>query len=280
LYPRLFQFGHFAIPTYGAFTALALIAALAALVFFARRLALDTGKLWNLGLIAILTALIGARLLLVAVYFGVFREHPFWVLGIGASHNAPNAWIGMVAALLGMTAALLYVMAEGLPLLRVLDCVAASSTLGFALSSIGTFLAGADYGLPAGSAWAITYSSPLAAVWYGTPLGARLYPVQIYQAIAFLVTLALLLFWLPRRKQDGELIGAWLFLAGLFGYFLNLYRASSQSQFLFHQSIYVAMVIASAALLVRRKSGARARSDSASGNSAGGYTVVDDPQHI
>ncbi|MFZ0662050.1 MAG: prolipoprotein diacylglyceryl transferase family protein [Acidobacteriaceae bacterium] len=272
MYPRLVQFGHVAIPTYGAFIALALIAALAAVVYFARRLTLDTGKLWNLGLIAIFTALIGARLLLAAVYFGAFREHPFWVLGLGTSHHS---WINAVAVLLGVTAGLLYVMAEGLPHLRVLDCVAASATVGLVLSSTGAFLAGVGYGLPAGNGWSVTYRSPFAAYWYGTPLGFQLYPVQLYQAVVFLAILALLLWWLPRRRQDGELVGAWLFLAGFTGFFLDLYRASGRIDFVFHQVICALMVIASAAFLVRRGSGARTDC-----LAAHDYTVVDDSQHI
>ncbi|MGB7191307.1 MAG: prolipoprotein diacylglyceryl transferase family protein [Acidobacteriaceae bacterium] len=268
MYPRLVQFGHFAIPTYGAFTALALIGGLAALVVLARRLGLNPNKLWNLGLVGILTALIGSRLLMVAVYFSAFRQHPFWALGLAANHLP---WIGAVAVLLGIVSALLYAMAEGLPLPRVLDCVAPAAALALAINRIGAFLAGLDYGLPATSGWSVTYTSRFAALWYGTPLGVPVYPVQLYQAVACLVILTVLLWWLPRRRQDGELAGAWLFVTGLAGAFLDLYRAPGRSPFWFHQAVFLAMVLASAALLVRRSSNLRADANS--------YTVVDDPRH-
>jgi len=138
LYPRLLQFGHFAIPTYGAFTALALVAALAALAQLARRLSLNPNKLWNLGLIGILTALIGSRLLMIAVYFSAFREHPFWVLGLAADRGL---WVGVFALILGIAAGLLYALAEGLPLLRVLDCVTPAAALGLVLNRAGALLA-------------------------------------------------------------------------------------------------------------------------------------------
>ena len=269
MYPRLAQFGPLAIPTYGAFTALALVAALASLSLLARRLQLSASKLWNLGLIAILTALIGSRLLVVAEFFSVFREHPFWVLGLAANRAAP--WVQPAAVLLGIAAALLYILAEGLPFLRVLDCVASAATISLTISSIGAFLAGVNYGLPADHAWAVTYTSPYAHLWYLTPLGIRLYPVQIYQAIAFLVILAGLLWRLPYRRHDGELAGIWLFLAGLSAFFIELYRASTPSHLIIHQAICVAMVLASSALLLRRKS----RSPIAPA-----YNVVDDPQHV
>jgi len=269
LYPRLAQFGPLAIPTYGAFTALALVAALASLSPLARRLQLSASKLWNLGLIGILTALISARLLVVAEFFSVFREHPFWVLGLAANRAAP--WVEPAAILLGMAAALLYILAEGLPFLRVLDCAVPAVTLGFAISSIGAFLSGADYGLPASHGWAVTYTSPYAYFWYLTPLGIRLYPAQIYQAIAFLVILALLFLRLPHRRHDGELAGIWLFFAGLSTFFVDLCRAFTSGDLVIHQAVCLVMVLASAALLLRRKSKAPI---------APTYNVVDDPQHV
>lgn len=263
MYPRLLQFGHLAIPTYGALIALALIALLAALVYFARRLALDANKIWNLGLIGILTALIAERLLLIVANFGEFRLHPFWVLGLTEIHNSSIIY---AAALLGLAAASLYALAEGLPLLHVLDCIAPSAALALVIARAGAFLAGIDYGLPATHGWSITYTNPTAGRWYRTPLGMRLYPVQLYEAIASLAILAILVWWLPRRKQDGELCGAWLFLFGIAGYFLDFYRAIGGVAILRHAAVFAIMVIASAPFLLRRKPGS--------------YTVVDDSPHI
>jgi phosphatidylglycerol:prolipoprotein diacylglycerol transferase len=251
LHPLLFHLGHLAIPTYGALIAIALVAALAALTYFARRLALDPNKLWNLGLIGILTALITARLLLVAEFFSAFREHPFWVLGLGATLNP---WNAIAAALIGLAAVMLYALAEGLPLLRVLDCMAPAAALALSIASPGAFLAGADYGLPTGTAWAVTYASPVSAFWYHTPLGVRLYPVQLYEALASLAIFLLLSWWLPHRRQNGELAGAWLFLYGIAGFFLGFYRAADRTNLLVHQTVFFVMVIASAPLLLRRES--------------------------
>jgi phosphatidylglycerol:prolipoprotein diacylglycerol transferase len=261
LHPLLFHFGHLAIPTYGALIALALVAGLAALVQLARRLGLDPNKLWSLGLIGILTALIAARLLLALEYFSAFRSHPFWVFGL-TSIQAP--WVIYAAALIGFAAAILYALAEGLPLLRVLDCIAPSAALVFAISRVGAFLAGVDFGLPAASGWTVTYTSPFSAFWYHTPLGVRLYPVQLYQAIASLAILAVLLARLPHRAQDGELTGAWLFLCGVSGFFLDFFRAAAQNTLLLRQLVFVLMVIASAPLLLRRNYGRYTETDDSS----------------
>jgi phosphatidylglycerol:prolipoprotein diacylglycerol transferase len=247
LYPRLLQLGHVAIPTYGALTALALIAGLAAAVHFARRLGLDPNKVWSLCLIGVLTTLVGARLLLVFSYFSAFRQHPFWILGLT---DIRNPWLLCLSIGAGLAAAMLYALAEGLPILVSLDCLAPAAALAIGINRIGAFLAGLDYGALTSHAWGVVYTSRIAALWYRTPMGIRLHPVQLYDACAALLTLALLLWWLPRRTQDGELAGAWLFLYGFASFFLSFYRADAVP---FAQPLAAVAVIAGGALWAQRK---------------------------
>jgi phosphatidylglycerol---prolipoprotein diacylglyceryl transferase len=247
LYPRLLQLGHVAIPTYGALTALALIAGLAAAVHFARRLSLDPNKVWSLCLIGILTTLVGARLLLVFSYFSAFRQHPFWILGLT---DIRNPWLLFFSIGAGLAAAVLYMFAEGLPVLTSLDCLAPAAALATGINRIGAFLAGLDYGTVTLHSWGVIYTSRIAALWYRTPLGIRLHPVQLYDACGAFLTLALLLWWLPRRTQDGELAGAWLFLYGFASVFLSFYRTDAVS---FAQPLAFVAVIAGGALWARRK---------------------------
>ena len=261
LYPRLVQFGHYAIPTYGAFTALALVVALAALVYFARRLALETNKVWNLGLIAILSTLIATRVLLAVVYFGAFRQHPMWVLGLAANRVSS---VDAISLFVGFGVAALYALAEGLPILRTLDCIAPAAALAFGFNRIGAFLAGLDYGMVSQHTWSVAYKSRIAALWYHTPLGVDLYPVQLYEALVSFIIFAALLWWMPRRTQNGELFGAWLFLYGFAEFFIALYRDASQTQWALRQPVAVIMVAASAAFLLRKPH-----------SKAGDYTVKD-----
>jgi len=261
VHPRLFQFGHVAIPTYGALAALALIAALAAAVHFARRLSLDSNKVWTLSLYAILTTLISSRLLVVIAHLSAFRQHPFWVLGLTTLHDW---WIAPVSFALGIAAAVLSALAEGLPLLRVADCLAPAVVLALAVNRIGAFVAGLDFGTPTGAPWSVTYTSRIAAVWYRTPLGIALHPVQLYDSAVALLIFALLAWWLPRQRQTGELAGAALFLFGLANVFLSFYRADLTSPIL-SLALSIAAVLAGAALWLDRK------------NNAHRYTSSDDP---
>lgn len=248
MYPRLLQLGHIAIPTYGALTALALLAALGLVVVLARRLGLNPDRLWSLCVLGILATLLGARLLIVAAYFRAFLAHPFWVLGLT---HLRDAWIMPAAMLLGGAAALLYALAEGLPVLRVMDCLAPAAALGLAIERIGAFLAGADYGIAVNSPWAVVYRNPLAQLWYGTPLGASLEPVQLYEAIGWLLVFALLAAGAGRLRA-GRSAGIWFFACGVLSFCAGILRAEPGS-FALSLVLSSACVVAGGALLLERR---------------------------
>jgi len=254
LHPRLFQLGHIAIPTYGVFAAIALIAALAMAAHTARRLALDPNKIWNLSIIGIFTALLGSRLLLVLFHLRDFASHPIWMLGL-VTIRSRGIFYGGVA--LAICACLGYIFANRLPLRRTLDCLAPAAALGLAITNLGALAAGSNYGMPTDKPWGVVYKHGLAALWSGTPLGIRLHPVQLYEALILFSLLGLLLFWLPRRAHDGDQAGTFLFVYGLALYFLDFYRGNRS--FVFHEAftvtqiIAIGSVLAGAALWIRRK---------------------------
>lgn len=241
MYPRLFQFGPIAIPTYGVFVAIALISALVLAMQTARRLALDPDKIWNLSLIGIFTVLLGSRLFFILFHLSDFAAHPFWMLGLSTVHSR-GIFFGSI--LLAICACIGYIFAARLPLLRTLDCLAPAGAITLAISSIGAFVAGSDYGSPTTVPWGVVYRHQLATLWSGTPIGIRLHPVQLYEASAMLLLFALLLLWLPRRKQDGELAGTFLFIFGTSLYFLDFYRNESIRMEIFRGAITIAQLLA------------------------------------
>lgn len=248
MYPRLFQLGHIAIPTYGAFTSLGLLAGLGLVFALARRLGLNPDRMWSLCVTGILATLVGARLLIVAAYFGAFRQHPFWVLGIT---HLRDAWIMPAAMLIGGAAGLLYALAEGLPVLRVMDCLAPAAALALAIERLGALLAGTDYGIAVNAPWTITYRDPLSELWYGTPLGTALEPVQFYEAVAWLLVFAIL-FAGAGRLRPGRTAGGWFFACGVIPFFAGMLRAEP-APFVLSLCLAGACVIAGGTLLLERR---------------------------
>ena len=254
MYPRLFQFGHIAIPTRGVFTAIALVSALAMAMYRARRLALDPNKIWNLSLIGIFTALLGSRLLLILFHLSDFLAHPFWMLGLVTIRSRDIFYGGV---LLAICACIGYIFAARLPLRRTLDCLAPAVVLGIAISSLGALAAGSDYGSPTDKPWGVIYKHGLARLWSGTPLGIRLHPVQLYEALVAFTLFAVLLSWPSRRTRDGDLAGVSLFVYGIAVYFLDFYRGNRSFVFsetaTITQLVACALVLTGAALLAGRK---------------------------
>lgn len=248
MYPRLFQFGHIAIPTYGVFAALAIIAALSVAQQTARRLHIDASKIWNLSLIGIFTALLGARLLLALLHPRDFLAHPFWMLGL-VTVRSNMAIYGSL--LLAICACIGYIFASRLPLRRTLDCMAPAAAIGLCIRSLGAFAAGSGYGSPTTRPWGVIYIHRLAWLWSGTPMGIRLHPVQIYEAVILL----LLFFLLRRAKSEGAPAGIFLFVYGSTLYFLDFY--SGDRHFLFANVISSAqlcgiiLIFPGAALLLK-----------------------------
>lgn len=251
MHPLLFHFGHIAIPTYGVLTAVALLAGLACAVLQARRLGLRPDRMWNLGLVGVLAALIASRLLLVLANFEAFRAHPFWVLGLA---NIPEEWIALGGAATGALAAALYALAEGMPLLAVADAAAPALALAFAVNRLGAFCGGLGWGRPTSLPWGVMYRSFVAYLWYRVPLGVRLHPVQLYDAGASLAIFALLTA-IPARRP-GEIAGAWLFLYGIARFFLEFFRgdeAALVAGLTLPQVLAILAVIAGGALWLRRQ---------------------------
>jgi phosphatidylglycerol---prolipoprotein diacylglyceryl transferase len=255
LYPRLFQFGHIAIPTYGVFTAIAIVAALAMALYTARKLLLDPNKIWNLCLTGIFTTLLGSRLLLILLHLSDFAAHPFWMLGL-VSIRSRGIFYGAVA--LAICACIGYIFAARLPLRRALDSLAPAAAIGISIGSLGAFAAGSDYGAPTTLPWGVVYRHALATLWSGTPLGVRLHPVQAYEAVLAFLLFDLLLLCLLRRSQEGELAGIFLFAYGAILYFLDFYRGERSflpgNAISVTQILGIACVLAGAALCVKRHS--------------------------
>lgn len=244
MYPRLFQLGHIAIPTYGVFAAIALLAALALATQTARRLALDPNKIWALGLIGIFTALLGSRLLLILFHPRDFLDHPFWMLGL-VTVRSRDIFYGSVV--LAICACLGYIFATRLPLRRTLDCLAPATALGLSIQNLGAFAAGSDFGSSTNKPWGVVYKHGLAQLWSGAPLGVRLHPVQLYEAVVMLLLLALLLFQLSRCTHDGDLAGTFLFVYGISLYFLNFYRGNRR--FVLHDAVTITQILGIAFVL-------------------------------
>ncbi|HSZ16937.1 MAG TPA: prolipoprotein diacylglyceryl transferase family protein [Terracidiphilus sp.] len=254
MYPVLFHIGALIVPSYGVLSALGVLLGLALLLRTARIAGLDPNQLWNLCIVALFAALVGSRLLLVALNWTILRSHPAWLLGLAMIHHPLLAAAGSVFAL---AAAVPYARRQQLPLRSTADALAAPLCLGLAFEQIGALLAGSGYGRETDVRWAVVYTHPLAARWSGTPLFLPVHPVQAYAGCAFLLIAVALLLFMPRIRQEGDIFGAGLMAVSAAVYFTEFWRDSEGRGTILHGALdgpqWVAIVLFLAGAFVLRE---------------------------
>jgi phosphatidylglycerol:prolipoprotein diacylglycerol transferase len=256
VHPVLFHIGSIVIPAFGVMSALGVLLGL----FLAQRTAqivgLNAGRMWNLCVVGLFSALLTQRLLLVLLNFTELRLHPQWLLALSMIHHPLLTGAG---ALIGAAAAAIYARRNQIQLSTMVDAVAAPLSLGLAFEQIGALFAGSSFGTDATVPWAVTYTDPLVARWSGTPLGVPLHPVQAYAAVAFLVLSLLLLVLLPVRKQQGDVAGIWFLGTGVAVFITEFWRDTEGRGTLLHgaldgpQAAAILLVLAGALVLRERK---------------------------
>jgi phosphatidylglycerol:prolipoprotein diacylglycerol transferase len=220
MHPILFEIGSWPVYSYGVLLALAYLAGLQLAVIRARRWGLNASKVMDFGIYLIIAALVGAKLMLVAVDFDYFRTQPRELLSLV---RAGGVFYG---GLLGALAVGLWLVRRyGLPVWTTADLFAPGIALGHVIGRLGCLLAGCCYGQPTDAAWGITFTHPVAAANVGTPLGLPLHPTQLYDAGAELIILAVLLV-LERRGRGfpGRTFWLYMLLYAISRYVVEIYR--------------------------------------------------------
>ena len=196
MYPRLLEFGKITVYTYGVLLAAAYLLGLKLAMVRARARGLDSARVLDLGIYIIISALVGAKLLLLVTDFRSFTADPRELLTLARSGGV--FYGGLILA---VAVALWYIRRIGLPLWTTCDVFAPGIALGHVVGRFGCLFAGCCYGKPTTRPWGITFTDPFAAANVGTPLGVPLHPTQLYEAGAELAILIVLL--ATERKGRG-----------------------------------------------------------------------------
>jgi phosphatidylglycerol:prolipoprotein diacylglycerol transferase len=188
MYPILLELGPITVYTYGVLLAAAYLLGLRLAMNRARTRGLDANRVLDLGIYIIISALIGAKLLLLVTDFQTFRSDPRELLTLARSGGV--FYGGLILA---VAVALWYIRRIGLPLWTTCDVFAPGIALGHVVGRFGCFFAGCCWGKPTTLPWGITFTNTFAAANVGTPLNEALHPTQLYEAGAELIILFILL---------------------------------------------------------------------------------------
>jgi phosphatidylglycerol---prolipoprotein diacylglyceryl transferase len=111
-----------------------------------------------------------------------------------------------------------------MPPLGTCDAFSPGLALGHSIGRLGCFAAGCCYGKETHHWWGVVFRNPLANQITGTPLNVPLEPTQLFEAAVELANFIFLMWLLKRRKFDGQVFGAFLFIYGVARFFLEFIR--------------------------------------------------------
>ncbi len=240
MHPILFEVRGFPIYTYGLLLACAYLLGLQFALVRARTRGLDPNRVMDLGIWIIVSALVGAKLLLLVVEFDKFGADAAELLNLLRSGGV--FYGGLIAA---VAVALWYLRRHAMPMWTVTDVFAPGIALGHVIGRLGCFFAGCCYGRPTDVPWAITFHNELAAQNVGTPLGIPIHPTQLYEAGAeLLILLVLLATERKGRPFPGRTFWGYMLMYGMSRFAIEFYRNDPRGMVgAFSTSQFVAMLL-------------------------------------
>ncbi len=253
MFPKILDLGPLTIHTYGLLLALAFIAGIWLASRNAARAHLNPDSIWNLGLIIIFSALVGAKLLLFISDYSYYSQNPREIFSLATLRSSGVYYGGL---LLALVASAWYMHRAKLPGWRVADITAPGIALGQAIGRIGCLSAGCCYGKPTTMPWGITFTNPYSAENVGVPLNIPLHPTQIYESVGSFLLFIYLMWRLGRKHFTGQVILEYLASYAALRFLIEFFRGDEDRGFILHgllstsQFIGILTILGSAAVYI------------------------------
>src|SRR5262245_51456112 len=247
MYPRLLELpnlpivGSATIYTYGVLLAAAYLVGLKLAMVRAKTRGLDQTRVLDLGIYIIISALVGAKLLLLVTDFSTYTSNPRELLSLARAGGV--FYGGLIVA---VAVALWYIRRIGLPLWTTCDVFAPGIALGHVVGRLGCLFAGCCFGKPTNVPWAITFTDPFAATNVGTPLNVPLHPTQLYEAGAeALILLVLIAVERRGRPYPGRTFWQYILLYAISRFVIEIYRGDPRGAIgIFSTSQFISLLLA------------------------------------
>ncbi len=216
MHPVLFDIGGFEIRYYGVLVALGFFTAIYCAAALAKKKGFKEDDMLDIGLVAIIFAIVGARLLYVAVWWEHYIKNPLDIIKV---------WEGGLVYLGGFIGAfsgsLWWIKRKKLPFFKFADIGIIFIPLGHAIGRIGCFLNGCCYGRVNESCGVV-----FPAIGDGLP---RI-PTQLYESAAnFLIFIFLISYYkFVRKKPDGETAAFYFIAYGIIRFVLEFFRGDPE----------------------------------------------------
>ncbi len=221
MFPQLFHIGSFAVPTYGILVATGVLLGLWISVRNSARQGSKPENAWDFGIAVVLAGILGSKILYILVDWKSYAEHPKEIFSLSTLQAGGVFSGGLIGAFI---VAWWFLRKYNMPALATCDAFSPGLALGHAIGRVGCFTAGCCYGKPTTHFWGITFTNPVANANAGTPLNIPLEPTQLIESAAELIIFGILTWMFARKKFDGQIFGAYLFLYGIARFLIEFLR--------------------------------------------------------
>lgn len=217
MHPILIDIPGFPITTYGLMVAIAFITFWTLAVARAKKLGYDSETIMNLLTIIVISAMVGARLLHVAVNFSDYYNDPSRLL-------AREGYVFLGGFLLAVASSYWYLKRKKHSVLGVADLFAPYLPLAHAIGRVGCFLYGCCWGGLCTAPWSVRFPQESPAwidqvnrglISIETPVTLPVHPAQLYSTLANLAIVGVLLWLRGRQSFKGQLAMMYLMLYGI-----------------------------------------------------------------
>lgn len=262
--PILFSLGPFSVHWYGLLIVTGILLAATSAAFLAKRAGENPDYIWDMLLLVVVLAVIGARVYHVfsqpaggLIGWDYYKEHPLEALYIWQGGLAIyGAVIG------GAIGVLIYTRLRHLQTLRWLDFAAPGVALGQAIGRWGNFINRELYGPPTTLPWGVIIPAENRIIPYTNmtlyPPDTLFHPTFLYESLAALA-LFLILFWVAVKRSDklhpGDLLVAYLIGYAIIRFFTEMLRpdAWTLGALAAAQVFSLVFIVAGVAFLVTRR---------------------------
>ncbi len=211
MFPVLFRLGSVPVNSYGLALAISFLLGVKLASVRAARLGFRPADIADLGVWVMMAAIAGSRAFYVVTHLSEFDGHWLDVIAIWKGLYGLSMLGGV---LLAMATAFVYIAVRRWDAMKLADAAIPSFMLGNFITRIGCFLNGCCFGSPTSSGLGVSF--PEGSLPWSVFGHAHLHPVQLYDSMAGLFILAVLL--LADRRPH--------FRGFLFALFLGLYGAT------------------------------------------------------
>jgi phosphatidylglycerol:prolipoprotein diacylglycerol transferase len=216
--PIIWHWGSFELGWHAVASLVAIIAAVALAVYFAKKNGLSASEIYSLAPWVILGGIIGARLFHVADHLGYYVSNPLQILAIQEGGLA--IWGAVVG---GGIAVIAYTKLRHLSLSLLFDTLPPALLVGQIIGRVGCTINGDAWGGPTSLPWGFTYLNPNDSIPTNL-IGVPTHPYPVYEMIWNGLCLLLLLKLRPYFKTGGLMFFSYLALYSLGRFVLTFVR--------------------------------------------------------